>query len=1137
MAPGPTLADPSLSAGAGMALEAREAWGRMTTKAAALNTITATTNGATGTASNLDPLKSPLRTPTWASTKARKGTLANPELKVAPISNSNLNVAPATTVTPPTPTDSQVTPFDSIPPVAAAPAVKPIVVVRRDRSSSITNPPSKLSQSMTLPLTPTVEGRETPTTPKSGADVDTQPAAPSNTSSSHSNENNTGQGGFFQTMFSAAQNAAATLGNTVANNITKADSRNASGANTPDAARSRSGTETENKSNASGQDSQSEGPPRKRLAVETLGYGELSLGSLGILPNPSKTELAKGGSSAGTAGANDSQLHISDFDGGHTSATVVGQVEDPFRYTGGMRGGSDKGSFESATQQTGPPLQVILPPKTPMAEDAAFNVAPSGLMSPGYENTTPNGSHEREDWIPTGESGIKRSPSARSNRANILHGHVRRHRGSSAASSMINNLSSLQPPVSPAGSSGPKITGFAVASKKRNREFHALFRSVPEDDYLIEDYGCALQKDILLQGRLYVSEGHICFNSNILGWINTLVISFDEVMAIEKKSTALLFPNAIVIQTLHARNVFASFISRDTTYDLLVNIWKISHPGLIPSVAGFILEKQPDNKGAGSAGKGDYSGSESEDEYDEDEEGYEDDDEEDDGESAADDRAEGGYGELAGGGGSAPNGAAMNASSLEHGPKADAAGAVSDAAGASGNGAADAAKTQSFPGPATHAATDCDDHDLHYDKIVCDEYLPGPLGQVYSLLFGAESYAFLTKYLEEQKWVVNPEAGGKKTRGYSYIRPLPGSIGPKQTKCICTEQIEQLDLEKCVSVLVTTQTPDVPSGNQFCVKTRYCLMWGDGSMTGAPAETRVLLSCTVEWSGKSWLKGPIEKGANDGQLSHGRDLSAALKRELEKTAAALAASRPRGKQGKGKKGRGKNAPVIAVAQTTAALKAAREKQAREKEEKENAKWGLLLPLKPVLSPLVDNLPTEALWVLGLLSLLLVFFCFTGRLPFFGGRSQNGKGQGSGRGMHNAPMAGGTRGGYVQWEQSWYAEEQGLWDWLEDRVGLNTANMAGVPISAQDERRAESWAKLNKQERKRMESIIDAIGGTSDKEVEEAVKVMERRLEVLKGIVDEKKREKVVEKKERQHDNVVREKSEGSESGTAAAGIA
>ncbi|RJE16664.1 GRAM domain protein, partial [Aspergillus sclerotialis] len=62
----------------------------------------------------------------------------------------------------------------------------------------------------------------------------------------------------------------------------------------------------------------------------------------------------------------------------------------------------------------------------------------------------------------------------------------------------------------------PRLTGFAVASKKRNRDFHQLFRSVPEDDYLIEDYSCALQREIILAGRIYVSEGHICFSSNIL---------------------------------------------------------------------------------------------------------------------------------------------------------------------------------------------------------------------------------------------------------------------------------------------------------------------------------------------------------------------------------------------------------------------------------------------------------------------------------------------------------------------------------------------------------------------------------------------------------------------------------------------
>jgi GRAM domain len=32
------------------------------------------------------------------------------------------------------------------------------------------------------------------------------------------------------------------------------------------------------------------------------------------------------------------------------------------------------------------------------------------------------------------------------------------------------------------------------------------------------DYSCALQRDILVHGRLYVSPGFLCFYANIFGW-------------------------------------------------------------------------------------------------------------------------------------------------------------------------------------------------------------------------------------------------------------------------------------------------------------------------------------------------------------------------------------------------------------------------------------------------------------------------------------------------------------------------------------------------------------------------------------------------------------------------------------------
>ena len=100
------------------------------------------------------------------------------------------------------------------------------------------------------------------------------------------------------------------------------------------------------------------------------------------------------------------------------------------------------------------------------------------------------------------------------------------------------------------------VTGFAVASNKRNADFHDLFRTIPEGDYLIEgvsngsisssmityahsDYGCALQREILVQGRIYISENHICFYANIFGWItNVRSITFDSSSYSSPRSSA-----------------------------------------------------------------------------------------------------------------------------------------------------------------------------------------------------------------------------------------------------------------------------------------------------------------------------------------------------------------------------------------------------------------------------------------------------------------------------------------------------------------------------------------------------------------------------------------------------------------------
>lgn len=593
-------------------------------------------------------------------------------------------------------------------------------------------------------------------------------------------------------MFSAAQNAANTLSNSIANTSVAPGNRSRSG--TQDIKEVEE-PEVETFVEKADSDDPNEA---KELAVKTLGMGDLSLSALGISESSS---------------------------GADTPMT-----SKPFEET---RGRSETINDENRSIAAPMPAGE----ETATIDDIQTLVRPRSVYEPlGGEQTPPNGS------VFEGKSGIQRSGSIRS-----AIGH-RRKRGSSAATGTTIGaaIAAANGSLANPHAGTPKITGFAVASKKRNRDFHNLFRSVPEDDYLIEDYSCALQREILAHGRLYVSEGHLCFSSNIFGWVTTLVMSFDEIVSVEKRSTALVFKNGLMISTLHAKNIFASFTSRDSTYDLIVGIWKLGHPSLRSSLNGVAIEetgggdKTEKDDGTPAPGAGSQSGSESDSEAEEGDDVYDEDDEDEDGMSFT--NAEG---SVAGSdiaekvvsrkpsAAVVPNGVVNEKSS--EGPTAPAG---------------------DFPGPATHPPTDCTDQDTHYAKVIGDEIIHAPLGKVYSLMFGPASVTWMRNWLTvEQKCLEltqedkRPLGLDNKVRNYSYIKPLNGAIGPKQTKCLCTETLDSLDYEKAISVTISTQTPDVPSGNVFSVKTKYCLSWAEGNTT------RLQMNCAIEWTGKSWLKG------------------------------------------------------------------------------------------------------------------------------------------------------------------------------------------------------------------------------------------------------------------------------------------
>ncbi|KAF5860345.1 GRAM domain containing [Aspergillus alliaceus] len=939
--------------------------------------------------------------------------------------------APHTTVTPPTPRTEAAHLFAS-PDVTESPdSLKgkdplPVGVVvspsgnmishRRVRStSSVSHKPSKLSNSVSA-LGPTIEEAKAASKVTPGAQ----------------------QIGFFSSVFSAAQNAASTLSSSL---------------NSQSKARNPSQMESENAPAKDGGSSQkeaqdsSQSEQKKPLAIETLGSGDLDFSHLDIAVPP-------GGSVSTPDGVVITKPEIPAEK--RKNAAVHQRDEEAARL-------EDRHAARAVTIAYEKPSEVsVVPPSDESLELQSTSSLPRDATG---DHTSPSGS------ILDGEPNVRPSRSG-SVRSRLTR---RRHRGSSAATTSTAaaaGASMMALGIPGGNASVPRLTGFAVASKKRNRDFHQLFRSVPEDDYLIEDYSCALQREIILAGRIYVSEGHICFSSNILGWVTTLVISFDEIVAVEKESTAMVFPNAIAIQTLHARHTFRSLLSRESTYDLMVNIWKINHPALKSSVNGTRVDQGTGDKTEKAAEESDAASEEEDEIYDEDEDG-----------DNADSFFEPGDASVNGSDKSLPiKGLSRQASGNL--PVNGTVPATSNTNGDSKGGKpSNEDADKDFPGPATHAPTAYTDPAGQYDKVVKDEIIPAPLGKVYSYVFGPESTNFIPKFLvDNQKsgeLQFDLEGGGltneSRTRQYSYIKPLNGSIGPRQTKCISTETLDFLDLEKAVLVTLSTQTPDVPSGNVFCTKTKYLFTWA------ANNQTRFLMTCTIEWSGKSWLKGPIEKGAMDGQSSFGSELLNALR--VAVTPRGRAASKAAGKG----KGRRKKGDVAAEEAAAAAVKAASDTSAQQAQN-----WGPLEPVRGILEPVTSVL--KPLWNGNLAVLVVGVLLF---LIFFRSPSQPSMlSHEIGCPGYSLPQR------LAAYEEMWRREESELWGWLEDRVGMDslafpTVNRPGELRAHERARKVQSGREYsNKLDNEKM----------SVREMDYAIRTTRERLDTLEKILVDRKKQ-------------------------------
>lgn len=117
---------------------------------------------------------------------------------------------------------------------------------------------------------------------------------------------------------------------------------------------------------------------------------------------------------------------------------------------------------------------------------------------------------------------------------------------------------------------------FLPSYKVRAEEFKRHFgHIIASNERFIVDYSCAYQREILAQGRMYISLNYICFYANIFSWETNLVIKCKDIKQIYKTNTALIIPNAIEILTNSGdKYFFASYVTREKAFSMLYKIWQ-----------------------------------------------------------------------------------------------------------------------------------------------------------------------------------------------------------------------------------------------------------------------------------------------------------------------------------------------------------------------------------------------------------------------------------------------------------------------------------------------------------------------------------------------------------------------------------
>jgi hypothetical protein len=215
------------------------------------------------------------------------------------------------------------------------------------------------------------------------------------------------------------------------------------------------------------------------------------------------------------------------------------------------------------------------------------------------------------------------------------------------------------------------------------------------------------------------------------------------------------------------------------------------------------------------------------------------------------------------------------------------------------------------------------------------------------------------------------------------------------------------------------------------------------------------------------MPGPIEKGANDGQKDYAKDICTSLKASVSGQRNLVVAPGKMKKKGRKEK---------SSQSSPGKLDGASDSKASTVEE-----WGFLEPLRGPLGPVLNIVKPllSGNMGYGLLVGLLVAAWF--------GFGYRGGGAAS-KDMNYF----GTPERIAAYEEIWRREESELWDWLEERVGMERIYEDPGQASARTDDAKSIEEKLREEK-------------TTEREMETAIRVTEEKLNALKGVLEKQKR--------------------------------